>query len=83
MILPPGKRTTSQSNGSESFMPKVTGIRADGLNFSGIYSLFSFAHAQWVWDLKTQPRWVEAFEKIWGTKELLGMQRLVRFVSIR
>ncbi|KAJ9107115.1 hypothetical protein QFC20_003840 [Naganishia adeliensis] len=38
---------------------------------SGIYSQFSFAHAQWVWDLKTDPRWVEAFEKIWGTKELL------------
>jgi hypothetical protein len=34
--------------------------------------MFSFAHAQWVWDLKTDPRWVEAFEKIWGTKELLG-----------
>ncbi|GHJ86513.1 hypothetical protein NliqN6_2915 [Naganishia liquefaciens] len=39
--------------------------------WNGIYSLFSFAHAQWVWDIKTEPRWVEAFEKIWGTKELL------------
>ncbi|KAJ9113855.1 hypothetical protein QFC19_000048 [Naganishia cerealis] len=39
--------------------------------FSGIISNFSIAHAQWVWDLKTDPRWVELFEKIWGTKELL------------
>jgi hypothetical protein len=40
---------------------------------SGIDSLFSFAHTQWVWDLKTDPRWVEAFERVWGTKELLGV----------
>jgi len=36
----------------------------------GLYSLFSFAHAQFVWDLKTDPKYVECFEKIWGTDEL-------------
>lgn len=38
---------------------------------SGIHAQFSIAHAQWVWDLKTNPKWVELFERIWGTKELL------------
>jgi len=39
-------------------------------NHGGLYSQYSFAHAQFVWDAKTEPKIVEAFEKLWGTKEL-------------
>jgi len=39
-------------------------------NHGGLYSQYSFAHAQFVWDAKTEPGVVELFEKLWGTKEL-------------
>jgi hypothetical protein len=38
----------------------------------GLYSLYSIAHAQFVWDLKTEPAYIKLFEEIWGTDELLG-----------
>ena len=31
---------------------------------------FSFAHAQFVWDCKSEPKIVELFEKLWGTEKL-------------
>jgi len=39
-------------------------------NHGGLYYAYSFAHAQWVWDVKTEPKIVECFEKIWGTDKL-------------
>ena len=36
----------------------------------GLYAHYSFAHAQWVWDVKSEPKIVGLFEKIWGTDEL-------------
>lgn len=42
------------------------------LHRGGLYSLYSIAHAQFVWDLKTEPAYMQLFEEIWGTKELLG-----------
>jgi len=36
----------------------------------GLYSHFSFAHSQFVWDCKTEPKIVELFETIWGTEKL-------------
>jgi hypothetical protein len=33
---------------------------------------FSIAHAQFVWDIKTEPKYVELFERIWGTDKLAG-----------
>ncbi|EJU04012.1 hypothetical protein DACRYDRAFT_105083 [Dacryopinax primogenitus] len=38
--------------------------------FGGLYGQYSFSHAQFVWDAKTEPNIVELFEKLWGTKEL-------------
>lgn len=31
---------------------------------------FSFAHAQFVWDCKSEPKVRETFAKIWGTDKL-------------
>jgi len=39
-------------------------------NRGGLYGAYSFSHAQFVWDAKTEPKIVEVYEKIWGTKEL-------------
>lgn len=36
----------------------------------GLYSNYSFAHSQFVWDAKSEPKIVELFEKIWGTDKL-------------
>jgi hypothetical protein len=38
----------------------------------GLYSLYSIAHAQFVWDAKTEPEYIDLFARIWGTEELLG-----------
>ena len=38
----------------------------------GLYSLYSIAHAQFVWDLKTEPEYIRLFQEIWGTEKLLG-----------
>ncbi|ORY34554.1 hypothetical protein BCR39DRAFT_556072 [Naematelia encephala] len=39
-------------------------------NHGGLYSHYSFAHAQFVWDAKAEPGIVDLFEKIWGTDKL-------------
>jgi hypothetical protein len=88
MILLRGKRRIFQVKGGEIdhfvallisgiFLPVLSRClrSTDTCNHSGIHAQFSIAHAQWVWDLKTNPRWVELFERIWGTKELLGRLR--------
>lgn len=31
---------------------------------------YSFAHSQFVWDAKSEPKIIELFETIWGTPEL-------------
>lgn len=36
----------------------------------GLYYAYSFAHSQWVWDIKSTPAIVNVFEKIWGTDKL-------------
>jgi len=36
----------------------------------GLYSLYSVAHAQFVWDAKLEPGVIDAFAKIWGTEKL-------------
>jgi hypothetical protein len=36
----------------------------------GLYSAYSVAHAQFMWDAKTEPGVVEIFEQIWGTDKL-------------
>jgi hypothetical protein len=38
----------------------------------GLYSLYSIAHAQFVWDAKTEPEYINLFARIWGTEKLLG-----------
>lgn len=39
-------------------------------NRGGLYSQYSFAHSQFVWDAKSEPKIIELFETIWGTPEL-------------
>jgi len=39
-------------------------------NRGGLYSQWSFAHSQFVWDAKTEPKIVDAFAKLWGTEKL-------------
>jgi hypothetical protein len=39
-------------------------------NRGGLYSQYSFAHSQFVWDAKAEPKIVELFETIWGTDQL-------------
>jgi len=39
-------------------------------NKGGLYSQFSFAHAQFVWDAKLEPKIIELFQKVWGTDEI-------------
>lgn len=36
----------------------------------GLYSAYSVAHAQFMWDAKTEPGVVKIFEEIWGTDKL-------------
>jgi hypothetical protein len=46
-----------------------SGVVADQLR-GGLYSAYSIAHAQFMWDAKTEPGVVEIFEQIWGTDKL-------------
>jgi len=39
-------------------------------NRGGLYSQYSFAHSQFVWDCKSEPKIVDLFATIWGTPEL-------------
>ncbi|KZO90876.1 hypothetical protein CALVIDRAFT_489806, partial [Calocera viscosa TUFC12733] len=39
-------------------------------NRGGLYGQFSFSHAQFVWDAKSEPGIVKLFETIWGTDKL-------------
>ncbi|GFZ51910.1 hypothetical protein JCM24511_09680 [Saitozyma sp. JCM 24511] len=39
-------------------------------NRGGLYSQYSFAHSQFVWDAKAEPKIVQLFETIWGTDKL-------------
>jgi len=39
-------------------------------SFGGLYAHYSFAHAQFVWDIKSEPGVVKVFESIWGTDRL-------------
>ena len=38
---------------------------------NGMYLNFCAAHEKYVWEARQEPGVVEAFEKIWGTKELI------------
>jgi len=39
-------------------------------NRGGLYSHYSFSHAQFVWDCKAEPKIVDLFKTIWGTEDL-------------
>lgn len=36
-----------------------------------MYHGYAVSHEKFVWDVRTEPKVVEAFSKIWGTDELL------------
>ncbi|KAH7160659.1 hypothetical protein EDB81DRAFT_879008 [Dactylonectria macrodidyma] len=38
--------------------------------YGGLFDHFSFAHAQFVWDCKSEPKVRDIFAKIWGTDKL-------------
>jgi len=39
-------------------------------NYGGLFDRFSFAHSQFVWDCKAEPKVREIFATIWGTEKL-------------
>lgn len=55
----------------DGFLPVTSDMMTSHYR-GGLYSLYSIAHAQFVWDLKTEPAYIKLFEEIWGTDELLG-----------
>ena len=47
-----------------------SGARLTTGRSGGLYAHYSFAHAQFVWDIKSEPEIVKLFETIWGTDRL-------------
>lgn len=63
-----GGRKTYQGTTSESKLWRY--IEQCSLRRGGLYSAYSVAHAQFMWDAKTEPGVVKIFEEIWGTDKL-------------
>lgn len=70
-IHPHGDSRICLRMASESDVPaSVSGTNTDETFRGGLYSAYSIAHAQWMWDAKTEPGVTSIFEQIWGTDKL-------------